>query len=113
MALKAEFYSIIFFMTLIMFDPISKALIFGYGGSKVIAGSLSLGVLIMFVLYVGQLFEPIFMFSEHISIIQKSFSAGHRINNLLSIKPKITNIEKSIYLDSFSKAKNTTNFTYQ
>ncbi|GAB4033066.1 MAG: ABC transporter ATP-binding protein [Elusimicrobiota bacterium] len=103
MALKAEFYSIIFFMTLIMFDPISKALIFGYGGSRVLSGSLSVGALVMFVLYVGQLFEPIFMFSEHISIIQKSFSAGHRINSLLALRPKIINSENPVYLDSFKK----------
>lgn len=103
-ALKSEFYSIIFFMTLIMFDPVSKALIFGYGGAAVIAGSMSLGALVMFILYVGQLFEPIFMFSEHISIIQKSFSAGHRINSLLSIKPKIIDSEKPVYIDSFKNS---------
>ncbi len=103
-ALRGEFYSIIFFMTIIMFDPISKALIFAYGGSNVIAGTLSIGALIMFILYVGQLFEPIFMFSEHISIIQKSFSAGHRINNILSTKPRIVNVENPVYLDSFSKS---------
>ncbi len=103
-ALKAEFYSIVFFMTIIMFDPISKAMIFGYGGKEVMAGTLSVGALVMFILYAGQLFEPIFMFSEHISVIQKSFSAGHRINSLLGVKPRIIEDKNPVYIDSFKQA---------
>lgn len=103
-ALKAEFYSIVFFMTIIMFDPLSKAMILGYGGREVISGTLSVGALVMFILYAEQLFEPIFMFSEHISVIQKSFSAGHRINSLLAIKPKIIEDKNSVYIDSFKQS---------
>jgi ATP-binding cassette subfamily B protein len=102
-ALKGELFTIFFFMTIIILSPISNALIFGYGGVKVLNNTLSIGVLIMFLLYIEKLFEPIFMFSEHISIIQKSFSAGHRLNNLLSMKPKIINYDNPLFLDSFNK----------
>jgi len=100
-AVKAETYSIFFFLTILLLDPFSKALILGYGGMQALENKLSIGVLVMFILYLSQLFEPIFRFSEHIGIIQKSFSAGHRINNILKRKIKIINNENSIFLDSF------------
>jgi len=99
--MKAETYAIFFFLTILLFDPMSKALVFGYGGVKVLDKELSIGIMVMFILYLSQLFEPIFRFSEHISIIQRSFSAGHRINNILNRKPVMISAENSVFLDSF------------
>jgi len=99
--MKAETYAIFFFLTILLFDPMSKALVFGYGGVKVLDKELSIGIMVMFILYLSQLFEPIFRFSEHISIIQRSFSAGHRINNILNRKLVMISAENSVFLDSF------------
>lgn len=101
----AELYGVVFFLGIFTLQPASTAAVFGIGGEQVLAGQLTVGVLIMFILYISQLFEPIFRFSEHISIIQRSFSAAHRLSGLLEIKPsvvessspkEISKIEKNI-----------------
>ncbi|MEF3279618.1 MAG: ABC transporter ATP-binding protein/permease [Elusimicrobiota bacterium] len=95
----AEYMAIFFFLTIMLFDPISKSIIFGYGGIKVLNSTISVGTVVMFVLYVGQLFEPLFRFSEYVSIIQKSFAGVERINQIFSLKGSIPEGDK--YIDSF------------
>lgn len=87
--LKAELMMIVFFMSIIMISPVSIALILGVGGGWVADGTLTIGTLVMFILYIDKLFEPVFSVSEHVSIIQRSFSAGHRIHKILERKPAI------------------------
>ncbi|OGR44690.1 MAG: hypothetical protein A2X35_05130 [Elusimicrobia bacterium GWA2_61_42] len=98
--LKAEMMMIIFFMSIIMISPVSIAVILGVGGGWVIGGTMTIGTLVMFILYIDKLFEPIFSVSEHVSIIQRSFSAGHRIQKILDRRPGITDPEKPHYLRS-------------
>ncbi len=87
--LKAELMMIVFFMTIILISPLSIALILGVGGSWALSGEMTIGTLVMFILYIDKLFEPVFSVSEHVSIIQRSFSAGHRIQKILERKPAI------------------------
>lgn len=98
--LKAETMAIYFFQTILFLYPLSTATIFGIGGMWTIKNKVTVGILIMFILYLGQLFEPIFNFSEHVSIIQRSFSAGHRIFRILELKPKIVDIPRPHYINS-------------
>lgn len=95
----AEYIAILFFLTVLLFDPVSKSTIFGYGGVKVLNNQMSVGTVVMFVLYIGQLFEPLFRFSEYISVIQKSFAAIERIDRILEITPQVKG--GKIFLDSF------------
>ncbi len=87
--LNAEILMIAFFMSIILISPVSTAMILGVGGAWALEGKLTIGTLVMFILYVDKLFEPVFSVSEHISIIQRSFSAGHRIHKILERKPAI------------------------
>ncbi|MCX7698347.1 MAG: ABC transporter ATP-binding protein/permease [Candidatus Goldbacteria bacterium] len=97
--ISAEYIAIFFFLSVMLFDPISKSIIFGYGGLKVLDNQLTVGTIVMFILYIGQLFEPIFRFSEYVGIIQKSFAALERVNRILEITPKIVSGKK--FIDSF------------
>ncbi len=95
----AEYMAILFFLTIMLFDPISKSVIFSYGGVKVLNSYMTIGTVVMFVLYVGQLFEPLFRFSEYVSTLQKSFAAVERVNQILSVKTNLIDGKK--YLDKF------------
>ncbi|HOL63033.1 MAG TPA: ABC transporter ATP-binding protein [Elusimicrobiales bacterium] len=95
----AEYMAILFFLTIMLFDPISKSVIFSYGGVKVLNSYMTIGTVVMFVLYVGQLFEPLFRFSEYVSTLQKSFAAVERVNQILSLKTNLIDGKK--YLDKF------------
>jgi len=102
--LKAEFMMIIFFMSIVLISPVSIAMILGVGGSWAIDGQMTIGTLIMFILYVDKLFEPIFSVSEHVSIVQRSFSAGHRIQKVLDRKPVITDPPDPHFIRSIKEA---------
>jgi ABC-type multidrug transport system fused ATPase/permease subunit len=101
--LKAEFMMIIFFMSIVLISPVSIAIILGVGGSWAIDGQMTIGTLIMFILYVDKLFEPIFSVSEHVSIVQRSFSAGHRIQKVLDRKPVITDPPNPHFIHSIKE----------
>jgi len=95
-----EMIASIFFISITLLDPLSKTIIFGYGGIKVLNNEVTIGLLVMFILYIGQLFEPIFRFSEYLSIIQKSFASAQRINSILNEKNKIITGDK--YIEEFN-----------
>ncbi len=101
---KAERMIVLFFTTVLLLQPFSIAAVFGFGGMWYIKKEITIGILIMFILYLEKLFEPIFRFSEHISIIQKSFSAGHRIFEILKVKQGICDIERPHYISSMQKS---------
>ncbi|MDA8131887.1 MAG: ABC transporter ATP-binding protein [Elusimicrobia bacterium] len=88
--MRVELLNVVFFLSIVFLHPATTAAVFGIGGKMVMSGKLTVGVIVMFVMYLGYLFEPIFRFSEHLSVIQRSFSAGHRISKILALKPALT-----------------------
>jgi len=95
-----EIYTVLFFLSIVFLYPAATAAVFNFGGRMVMAGKMTVGVIVLFVLYLGFLFEPIFRFSEHLSVIQRSFSAGHRISKILALRPALTEPAKPHYLTS-------------
>jgi ATP-binding cassette, subfamily B, multidrug efflux pump len=59
------------------------ALIYWTGGSRVITGALSIGVLISFMMYAQRFFRPIQDLSEKFNILQTAMAASERIFKLL------------------------------
>lgn len=98
--MRVELYGVIFFLSIVFLHPVATATVFGIGGRLVMGGKLTVGVIVMFVLYLGYLFEPIFRLSDHLAVIQSSFSAGHRIARILELRPALTEPEKPHYLAS-------------
>lgn len=59
------------------------------GGSGVLAGWATLGMLVAFIEYTRRSFEPILMLSEQFAQIQTAFSAGERIARMLMVEPTV------------------------
>ena len=98
--INVEIYTVVFFLSIVFLHPAATAAVFHYGGRMVLDGKMTVGVILLFVMYLGNLFEPIFRFSEHLSIIQRSFSAGHRIAKILELKPALTEPARPHYINS-------------
>ncbi|MCX5791182.1 MAG: ABC transporter ATP-binding protein [Elusimicrobia bacterium] len=98
--LRAEFMMIIFYLSIVLLSPVSIAIILGVGGGWAIDRTISIGTLVLFILYIDKLFEPVFRLSEHISIIQRSFAAGHRIHRILERRPAIVDVPRPRYIRS-------------
>jgi ATP-binding cassette subfamily B protein len=59
------------------------ALLLWFGGLRVLAGTLQLGVVIAFIQYAGQFFRPIQDLSEKYSILQSAMASSERVFKLL------------------------------
>lgn len=74
--------------TIDVLSTLSIALVIGYGGYLVFAGSMSLGVLTAFVLYVQQFFRPIQLISQLYTQLQSALAGAERIYNILDEEPE-------------------------
>ncbi|CAN5603283.1 ABC transporter ATP-binding protein [soil metagenome] len=74
--------------TIDVLSTLSIALVIGYGGYLVFAGSLTLGVLTAFVLYVQQFFRPIQLISQLYTQLQSALAGAERIYNILDEEPE-------------------------
>ena len=62
---------------------IALALVLGYGGRQVMSGVLTIGVLVMFIQYVNNFFDPIQQLAEQFNILQSAFASAEKIFSLL------------------------------
>ena len=74
--------------TIDVLSTLSIALVIGYGGYLVFAGSLTLGILTAFVLYVQQFFRPIQLISQLYTQLQSALAGAERIYNILDEEPE-------------------------
>ena len=65
------------------------ASIIWYGGHRILAGSLTLGVLVAFMQYAQRFFRPIQDLSEKYNILQSAMASSERIFKLLDTAPEI------------------------
>ena len=84
---------------------ISLSVIVIGGGFLITKGSVEIGVLVAFILYVQRFFDPIRALTMHYSVFQRAMASGERIFELIDVpievkdKPnavKLKNIDGSI-----------------
>jgi ABC-type multidrug transport system fused ATPase/permease subunit len=77
---------------------VSTALVIVFGGYRVIDGSLSLGVIIAFALYVQRFFDPVRNLVLQYTQLQRAMAGGERIIEVLDTKPDIVDAENAVIL---------------
>ena len=60
------------------------------GVKGVLAGTVTIGTLVMFFLYISQMFQPIMQLSEQLNFIQRSLISVERVMGILETPPAIT-----------------------
>lgn len=83
-------------MTFAIFRPsiyflsvIAMIIVIGTGSSSVLAGTLSLGTLFIFITYISSFFEPIQELAEQFGTLQSSLASAEKIFSILDEKPEI------------------------
>ncbi|MDX1995237.1 MAG: ABC transporter ATP-binding protein [bacterium] len=84
----------VFASILQILTTVGLALVLYGGGSGVLAGWATLGMLISFIQYTRRSFDPILALSEQFAQIQSALSAGERIARMLAVEPTIVDPEK-------------------
>ena len=69
---------------------LAMSAVIGYGGWKVVAGTLSLGSLVAFYTFVTQLFDPLSGAAELYSRAQRTFASIRQLQGVYALRPSIT-----------------------
>ena len=75
---------------------LATAVIILYGGTGVLSGTLLVGTLVAFVLYIQNFFDPIRTLTMEYAQLQRAMASGARIFELLDVKPEIADSPESI-----------------
>ena len=89
------FFYAVFLPAVEFVAAIATGLILWYGGGFVMAGTLTLGSLVAFILYAGRFFRPISDMSEKFNTLQAAMASSERIFQLLDTDVAVKNPLKS------------------
>jgi ATP-binding cassette, subfamily B, bacterial len=68
---------------------VSAAVVLWFGAQRVVSDRLSLGVLLVFLSYLGSLYKPIKALSKLANVVSKGAAAAERIGEVLDARPAI------------------------
>ena len=81
-------------------STLATALVIGYGGYLVFAGTLSVGVLAAFLIYVQQFFRPVQLASQFYTQAQAALAGAERIYNILDEDPEPSDAPEARIVDA-------------
>jgi ATP-binding cassette, subfamily B, multidrug efflux pump len=87
--LRSVTYYALFFPVIELLTSIALALILVYGGSRLMGGTISVGVVTAFLMYARRFFRPIQDLSEKYNMLQGAMASSERIFRLLDASPDI------------------------
>ena len=74
--------------TIDVLSTLSIALVIGYGGYLTLSGTLTVGILTAFIIYVQQFFRPIQLIAQLYTQLQSALAGAERIYNILDEEPE-------------------------
>ena len=81
----------IFRPSIYMLSVFAMVIVIGQGSASVLAGTVSLGTLFVFINYISSFFEPIQELAEQFGTMQSSLASAEKIFSILDEKPEIVN----------------------
>ena len=94
--MQAIFYYAVFYPAIELLAAIATALILVYGGGEILAGGLTLGVLVAFIQYSERFWRPISDLSEKFNVLQAAMAASERIFGLLDTRALVTTPDPAV-----------------
>lgn len=94
------FYFSIFWPLVEVFASFAMALIVWYGGGRALMGGVSFGVLLAFIQYARQFFQPIRGLSEKFNTLQSALASSERIFEVLDTEHQINTPDNPSFLNN-------------
>ena len=88
--MSAIFFYAVFYPAIEFLAVLAVCLILLYGGGQVLAGGVTLGVLVAFIQYSERFWRPISDLSEKFNILQAAMASSERIFGLLDTEARVT-----------------------
>lgn len=104
--IKSVFYYSVFFPVVEIISAIAIGLIIWYGSKEIVKENFTFGLIVAFVMYVGQLFQPIRNLADRFNTLQMGVVSGQRLFDLLDTQ-EITENKGNI---AFKGLKNSVEF---
>jgi ATP-binding cassette subfamily B multidrug efflux pump len=82
-SLRSVFYFSLLYPSVTIVGSLATAAIIWYGGGQVLAGTLTIGVLVAYIQYLHRFYEPIRDLAEKYNIMQQAMTSADRIFELL------------------------------
>ena len=101
-AIKGSFLSAILMPPIEFVTMGSVGLVLVVGGGRVIDGSLEIGVLTAFILFLMRFYEPVRIMTLDFTMFQKAMASGARIYELLQVKPDVTEKPDALTMPSIA-----------
>ncbi|TFH37714.1 MAG: ABC transporter ATP-binding protein, partial [Anaerolineales bacterium] len=81
--------SFMFLPAIEFLGALAVAIVLWFGGNSIIAGTVTLGVLVAFLAYITRFFQPIQDLSQLFTNLQSAMAGGERVFRLLQTEPEI------------------------
>ena len=94
--LDTIFYFSIFWPVVEMLASVAMALVVWYGGARALMDQLTFGVLLAFIQYVRQFFNPIRGLSEKYNTLQSALASSERIFDVLDTQKEVEDPENPV-----------------
>jgi len=106
-SIKAAMFSGLYFPSILFIATIATALVIYYGGSEVVSGAITFGMLYVFIAYVGSFFEPVMQLANILARFQQAQASAERLLALIEMEPEIFDNQEVIekYGDSINFKK--------
>ena len=75
---------------------VATSLIVLFGGERVLSGTLLVGTLLAFILYIQNFFDPIRSMTMEYTQLQRAMASGSRVFELIDVKPEVADSSDSI-----------------
>ncbi len=99
--LQSIFYYAVFYPIVNLIGAVAVGLIVWHGGSQILQGALTLGVVVAFIQYSERFYKPISDLSEKFNILQSAMASSERIFKLLDTRPEVLSAAHPIRLRDF------------
>jgi ATP-binding cassette subfamily B protein len=88
-SIRAAMFAGLYFPTILFIAAITTALVIYYGGNKVLLGAIDVGVLYVFIAYIGSFFDPVMQLANILARFQQAQASAERLMSLIETEPAI------------------------
>ena len=97
--LEATRYTAALMPSVEVLSALGLALVVFFGGRQVLDGSLEVGVLVAFALYIQRFFEPVRNLTMQYGSLQRAMASGARIFELMDVEPDFEDKPDAVHVD--------------
>ena len=98
--IKTIFYFSIFWPVIEVLASLAMALVVWYGGARALMGQVTFGVLLAFIQYVRQFFNPIRGLSEKYNTLQSALASSERIFDVLDTPKEVLETQNPVNISN-------------